>query len=141
MRIELYLDIPDTVTPILTLLINNIKIKNTHNNEKNKHGHYLWEFDVVALDENLLTLHVEGLGDIMDKTKYLRIVDIIIDEVNFDVVHQMNCRTQPLGLEYQKGSTQLDNDGYFEIPFNTPVWEHWCKTFNNFDIVDYPLWS
>lgn len=145
MKIELYLDIPDIVLSSkefkLTLEFNGVEIPTPPANERNEHGHFPWFFDVDPQDKNNIKVIVEGLGDVMDKTKYFNIFESIIDEVNFDIVHLMNCRAQPNGLEYQKGATQLDSDGYLEIPFNLPVWEYWCQTNNAFNYEDYPIWN
>lgn len=141
MKVELYLTIPDTVQPELNLEFNGDKVMEPISSEVNEHGHYFWIFDIEPKQKNLLKLYANGLGDIQDKTKYVNIVEIIIDGVNFDLVHNMNCRAQPNGLEYQLGATQLDNDGYFEIPFETPVWKYWCDILSNFRYEDYPNWQ
>lgn len=138
--VELYLDIPDTVTPRLELEFNDQPITTPISEQRNEHGHYPWIFTVTPKQENIIRLHATGLGSIMDKSKYVNVVEIIADDVNFDIVHQMNCNAQPKGLEYQKGATQLDSAGYIEIPIGAPVWKYWCDTLAQFKYEDYPNW-
>ena len=142
MKIEIYLDIPKDVQDTrLTLTLNNVEVTTPPANEKNEHGHYAWIFDADVQEKNILKLEVQGLGDILDKTKYLNVAEIIIDDIKFDIVHTMNTWAYPNGLEPQRGATQLDNDGYIEMPFNLPVWEYWCQVNNNFRYEEYPLWQ
>lgn len=139
--IELYLDIPDTVQPNLILEFNGETVDTPISETPNEHGHYAWIFTVTPKQENIIRLHATGLGSIMDKSKYVSVVEVIADNVNFDIVHQMNCNAQPKGLEYQKGATQLDSAGYIEIPIGAPVWKYWCDTLDQFKYEDYPNWQ
>ena len=141
MIIELYLKIPNTVQPNLTLEFNSDTINEPISKEPNEHGHYAWIFTVTPKQESIIRLHASGLGSIMDKSKYVSVVEVIADGVNFDIVHQMNCNAQPKGLEYQKGATQLDCAGYIEIPIGAPVWQYWCETLTKFKYEDYTDWQ
>ena len=140
MKIELYIDTPDISKLDLLLEFNGQEISTRYGNERNENGHYPWVFNVDPLLQNTIRIYINGLGDIQDKTTYFQVVDSVIDDINFGVVHLMNIYANPNMLELQKGASQLDSDGYIEIPFETPVWEHWVKILTNFEYEDYPLW-
>lgn len=130
MKIQLYIDIPSVNNLNLDLTFNNEEITTKISKTKNQLGHYSWEFDVTPQKENLIKLIATGV------TQYINIVDCIIDDINYDIVHIMNCRANQV-----KGATQIDSDGVIEIPFTTPVCLHWAKIFNDFTYEDYPNWT
>jgi hypothetical protein len=131
MKIQLYIDVPNLDSLSLNLTFNNNQVLEKISTTKNKFGHYCWEFDVDAKPSNIIKLSVSGIVE----TNYINIADCIIDDINYDVVHLMNCQANGI-----RGATQLDIDGYIEIPFTTPVCLHWAKVFNNFTYEDYPHW-
>lgn len=130
MKIQLYIDIPSFNNLNLNLTFNNKEITTKISKIKNQLGHYCWDFEVTPQKENLIKLTATGV------MQYINVVDCIIDDINYDIVHIMNCRANQV-----KGATQIDGDGIIEIPFTTPVCLHWAKTFNNFTYEDYPNWT
>jgi len=132
MKIQLYIDIRQPDELDLRLTFNNTLIDSLISLERNNNDHYCWEFNANAKENNLIKLSVTGLKE----SNYVDIVNCIIDGINYDIVHIMNCRTNTT-----HGSTRIKADGFIEIPFTTPVCLHWAKVFNDFDYKDYPHWT
>jgi len=140
MRIELYLKISKGCKPDILIEFNGQPINVKIDKIKNKFGHYPVVFDVDPLEQNMIKVSITGLGKDSLSDNQVNVFDAIIDGINFGIVHVMNSWAYPEGLAPQKGATELDRDGYIEIPFDLPVALYWGKVHTEFKFEDFPEW-
>lgn len=140
MRIELYLKITETCKPNILIEFNGQPIDAKLSTVKNNFGHYPVVFDVDPVEQNMIKLSITGLGKDSIGDNKVNVFDAVIDDINFGLVHVMNSWAYPEGLAPQKGATELDRDGYIEIPFDVPVALYWGKVHTEFKFEDFPGW-
>lgn len=115
--------------PKINLFLNHQPIECLISFKKDKQGNYQIFFSADLAAENKLDLVIDNL------TGYLKIVDIVVNEINFGLVTFL-VTTVNSALD-----TQINTSGTISIKIENPIWEFWCQKMNAFNYRDYPLGS
>lgn len=112
----------------IRVFVNNEEI-NPQINPNDQYGNITITFDHKLADKNIINIKVSGYK------KYIRLVDIIVDDIRFGLVTFL-CTTVS-----GKQTTQVELAGQIDIEIETPIWQYWCEKMNKFNYKDYPLGS
>jgi hypothetical protein len=115
--------------PNISVLVNQNITQSHFNKIPDQYGNLILTFSINLTKKDHIQIVVDQV------TGYVKIVDIIADDIRLGLVTFLCCQIN------EQQDTQLNTNGTIDIRLSGPIWKFWCDKMNEFNYKDYPLGS